>query len=76
MRTAAGELARAALGARPSGGGEYRSAASRARLLALKHDAILRWPAAHENADSSLRSRRRLVLKPHWLPADTSVGSR
>ena len=31
MRTAAGELARAALGARPSGGGEYRSAASRAR---------------------------------------------
>ena len=32
--------------------------------------------AAHRNADSSLRSRRRFVLKPHWLPADRSVGSR
>ena len=75
MRTAAGEPARAALGARPSGGGDYRSAASRARLLAQArcHSPLA---AAHENADSSLRGRRRLVLKPHWLPADTSVGSR
>ena len=42
----------------------------------LEHDAVLHWHARHENADSSLRSRRRLVLKPHWLPADKSVGSR
>jgi len=31
----------------------------------LEHDAVLRWRARHRNADSSLRSRRRFVLKPH-----------
>ena len=45
-------------------------------LVALERDAVLRWRARHQNADSSLRSRRRLVLKLHWLPADKSVGSR
>ena len=44
--------------------------------VALEHDAVLRWRARHRNADSRLRSRRRLVLKLHWLPADKSVGSR
>src|SRR5829696_5410007 len=45
-------------------------------FIDLEHDTVLRWRAAHRNADSSLRSRRRFVLKPLWLPADKSVGSR
>jgi hypothetical protein len=44
--------------------------------VALERIAVLRWRAGHRNADSRLRSRRRLVLKLHWLPADKSVGSR
>ena len=44
--------------------------------IELEDDTLHYSRARHENADSSLRSRRRLVLKPHWLPADKSVGPR
>ena len=42
----------------------------------LEHHAAFGSRATRRNADSSLRSRRRLVPKLHWLPADKSVGSR